>query len=560
MRARPWTLCRYFTSCGAILLLASSLLPLYGRKGAAPAGRIGLVQDWSTRHVIYTGGTSLPALLAAQRDPRAFFNWLAVNRRLENENLVRDFRPRRKPHRKPGKVRRDWSVSLGGGTLQGNMYPAKFTFDVNATPDCVKDFVVFPVNVAPDAAQANIVGLNYLYSGGTNGICNNLVGNGTSANVNWAYRVGTRAIATSPVISLDGTQIAFVENTNPATFHVLTWTAGQGTVSAPATPTSAQLTSLTLTAGTGDTFSSPYVNYSNNVAYVGTNNGRLFKITGVFGGTPALAGAPWPVTAGGRLSGPILDSTTGNLYVSSLNGRLFGFDASGTTLTGSPIRVGDGSTFGGVPDPPIVDSLNGFVYAMSGANLPSALNGVVVQTKTTDLTSRRTALVGTGGLESIYSGDFNDAYFSQPTNQIGTKNEWFLYLCGSSALGAPVLFRVGFDATRTMNTAVDGTSVNITSTPEECAPLTEFLNSTDRLFFGVHTTDTVGFFDIGSSTTPAMTVLAANAFDGGPSGMIIDNVSTMGQAASIYFAQLDNLTTACGNNYCAVKLTQSGLQ
>jgi hypothetical protein len=564
--SRSWTFCRYLAACASLILLASSLWPLFGRKAVAAAGRIGLVQDWSTRHVIYTSGSGLPALLATQRDPRAFFAWMAATRALERQRassaIRRDDKDR--PKKRSTTLRRDWSVSLGDGTLQDNMYPAKFSFDVNATPDCVNDFAVFALNVAPGAGQANIVGLNYLYSGTSpNGICNNLVGNGTSANVNWAYQVGTKAIATSPVISLDGTQIAFVENTNPATFHVLTWTAGQGTVTSPATPTGAQLTSLTLAGGTGDTYSPPFVDYFNHVAYVGTNNGKIFKITNVFNGTPALAGAPWPLTASGNITGAVYDQNTGNVFASSRNGRLFGFNSSGTALTGSPIRVGDGTTDGGIADPPIVDSLNGFVYAMSGSSFSSGgANGIVEQVKATDFTSVRSTPVGNGGAQIIHSGDFNDAYFSQSTNQTGTALEWFLYVCGSASGGSnPVLYRVGFDASRNMNTSVNGTTVTLSASSEACSPLTEFINSTDRLFFGVTTTDVVGYYDISSSTTPTLDSAGLIAFDGGPSGIIIDNVSSVNQASSIYFAQLDSAATACGaGNFCAIKLTQSGLQ
>ena len=44
--------------------------------------------------------------------------------------------------------------------------------------------------------------------------------------------------------------------------------------------------------------------------------------------------------------------------------------------------------------------------------------------------------------------------------------------------------------------------------------------------------------------------------------MAVDNVSTSGQAASIYFGTLATSTSVCGTTaaYCAVKLTQSALQ
>jgi hypothetical protein len=62
----------------------------------------------------------------------------------------------------------------------------------------------------------------------------------------------------------------------------------------------------------------------------------------------------------------------------------------------------------------------------------------------------------------------------------------------------------------------------------------------------------------------APTSLATNTTDvaGGTSGMIMDNDSTAGQASSIYFGTLATSTTICGTTaaYCAVKLTQAGLQ
>ena len=117
----------------------------------------------------------------------------------------------------------DWSVSLGAGIVAPNTYPAKYSFDITADPSCTDDFVVFGLNVRGTATQANLLGLNQLYRG-TGGLC----GTGT-ANVNWAYNGSTAAgsVLTSPIISLDGTKIAYVESAaSSAVFHVLTWKAG----------------------------------------------------------------------------------------------------------------------------------------------------------------------------------------------------------------------------------------------------------------------------------------------------------------------------------------------
>jgi len=67
---------------------------------------------------------------------------------------------------------------------------------------------------------------------------------------------------------------------------------------------------------------------------------------------------------------------------------------------------------------------------------------------------------------------------------------------------------------------------------------------------------------VGQGVAP--TSVATNTTDvaGGTSGMIVDNDSTAGQASSIYFGTLATSTVICGTTaaYCAVKLTQAGLQ
>jgi hypothetical protein len=59
-------------------------------------------------------------------------------------------------------------------------------------------------------------------------------------------------------------------------------------------------------------------------------------------------------------------------------------------------------------------------------------------------------------------------------------------------------------------------------------------------------------------------IVAMNTTDavGGTSGTIVDNDSTAAQASSIYFGTLATSSTVCGTtaSYCAIKLTQSGLQ
>jgi hypothetical protein len=172
----------------------------------------------------------------------------------------------------------------------------------------------------------------------------------------------------------------------------------------------------------------------------------------------------------------------------------------------------------------------------------------------------RVAMLGAGATVNVHSGTFNDAYYSSATNNIGTTSEWFAYVCGPGGPSSkkPRLYRVGFNTSRLMNTTADPNSIQVSLKPgEECTPVTEFLNGVDRIFFGLPSTGLIASYDISSSTTPSL--IAQVNETGGSSSIIVDNVSTFAQASSVYFSTLAT-SSNCGNNYCAVKLTQATLQ
>src|ERR1700688_2710901 len=216
----------------------------------------GIVQDWSSRHVAYPRIGSIQSLIAVQHDPRALLSWQAAERDdWHRERSARHFRDRDRDHDRDHErdhnrdhdhdrvspqnaLHRDWSISLGAGSTAPAMYPAKFGFDPNATPDCTNDFVVFPVNIAGSATQPNLVAFNNLYSGGTSilptGLCGSravVAGDDrSSATTLWSYDIDAAAglVATSPALSLDGKKVAFVETAagSSAHFHVLAYKTG----------------------------------------------------------------------------------------------------------------------------------------------------------------------------------------------------------------------------------------------------------------------------------------------------------------------------------------------
>ncbi len=55
-------------------------------------------------------------------------------------------------------MKKDWAISLGAGGVAQGMWPAKFSFNVNAPPSCTSDFLVFPVNTSTGNTRAKVVG------------------------------------------------------------------------------------------------------------------------------------------------------------------------------------------------------------------------------------------------------------------------------------------------------------------------------------------------------------------------------------------------------------------
>ncbi len=111
----------------------------------------GIVQDWSRRHVVYPRIGPIKSLISLQHDPRAILSWQEAERedwhrakdRVGDEGGDGDRdRDRRHSHGTHSDLQRDWSIGLGIGTTAPAMYPAKYSFDVNAAPDCTNDFVV----------------------------------------------------------------------------------------------------------------------------------------------------------------------------------------------------------------------------------------------------------------------------------------------------------------------------------------------------------------------------------------------------------------------------------
>jgi hypothetical protein len=441
------------------------------------------------------------------------------------------------------------------------MYPAKFSFDVTAQPSCTDDFAVFPI--ATSSARANIAAFNQLYRGSSpTGSC----GTGNPDTM-WAYRVGTGPVQTSPALSLDGKKVAFVESRSGSSiFHVLTWATGQGIVETPATPGSggSSLLSVIYASNNTNTRSSPFVDYAEDAAYVGANNGYLYKIQPVFGGgTPAVV-ASILVTSLQHLTGPVRDPLTGVVFVSD--------DTNVKAYTSSLAYLGmvTPSAANGISDPPVVDASNGFVYAVTTNN--GSGNAAIAQIQYTYPSfSFGAPVYGNIGVTRgnyLHTGAFDDKYFTTGPSG-GT-----LYVCGNQGSGGatkPGLYGFAFNGGGVIQTSpVLNNDKNLGATAGQCSPMTEFYNPNhtgppdvrDKFFVGHTGGDSIQMWNITTRITANTTLPSAAATaTGGTSGIIVDNYSTAAQASSIYYGTIATANSPCvAGKVCAVKLTQLILQ
>jgi len=575
-------------------------LQAYGQDSdQAKAHRNGIVDDWSRRYSVYPRVGPIHSLIALRNDPRAVFSW--------QEALRKDRHRWRIPRRDRtllSSFRTDWSISLGSGAIAPAMYPAKYSFDITAIPDCANDFVVFPVDVSGSTNQPNIVGFNNLYSGSTpsTGICNSrtvqvgTTDNVTSATVLWSYYLNSdiqtnpsspvNFARTSPALSLDGTRVALVISGSYqyGDFVVLAPKSGDGVATDLQMVTSplaiSVFASTAVAAGSGTAtnllldydsdLSSPFIDYQTDTAYVGDRYGDLYHVLNVFCATTACqtAGSPAPsldpvwggffgiaVPCGQELTGPVEDAFS-NVFVGCADGQLYGFNSSGIPLAGSPIAVGDGSATGGIVDSPVVDMVNGYLYVAAG----NSAGGTSVVAQIQDLGSSinlvGTATLDAGGVFNLHAPAFNDAYFTDAS----TPGNWLLYEYSGNNNSTTSVWGIAFSTGHVMDTGTPGNMDILSSGSFEASPLTEFFNgTTDYLFAGNSGTSPgnsgVRNYDITGGTFPTASINFVEEGQG-TSGIIVDNNSGTAQASSIYFGVLGTGTSANS----AVKLTQSGLQ
>jgi len=489
---------------GLTILGMLTLAPLaLGQSSSAAQASIPVPTDWSHRHVIFSRpGTTeqaariekdprywlqryrsqLPAMLPAAENRDALTRSLPIDSKRENESRDR-------------KLHRDWSVSMNSGASSGgDNFPATFQ-TVRNTASCGSaaqpDFVIYSTGLEGSGTQASIVAYDNLYSGCTN----------TVPSTYWAYNTGG-AIMTSPVYSLDGTQVAFVQTNagHEGRIVLVKWAASTtesvgnpdtlAAVSRGAYKTCASppcMTERFLTDSSGvvndDTTSSVFYDYGTDTAYVGDALGWLHKFTPFFNGAPnEIRTGGWPVQVNpgnpNALDSPVYDFISGNVFIGDMGGFLYSVNsATASVTTSSELDFG-----AGIVEGPTVNPTLGLVYVFASSDGTADCAGgaacaAVYQLSTSfaDGDSGSEAAVGNSVVfqtspnpNPLYGGDFDNSY---RTSANGTGN---LYICGNTG-GPPTLYRVPITA-GTMGEVVPGPVLSSSTSDPACSPVTDIFN------------------------------------------------------------------------------------
>lgn len=380
------------------------------------------------------------------------------------------------------------------------------------------------------------------------------------------------------------------------------------------------MTTIAFSTSKNDTISSPFADYTGDNIYVGDASGNLLQFKGVFKGTPAAGFAVAAGNTSGPLTSAVFDPVSQLAYVTNYNSSLAEVTPTGTVTFSAGFQSGATAD---VREGPLVDSNAGKVYVFEEG--PSSHN--FIDQLPTNFPANATAAVvdfGTGGSHILYSGNFDNAYY---TSSNGTGNLYVCGNTGGSATLYQIPITSGTMGAANTGPTVSSSSTtcspvsevynsNATNGPYDwiyagvenhCSATgggssgcvmslivtawqashaylqnqeildsnlniqkvtsaggtsgaTEPTKATWKTTSGQTTTD-------GSVTWTCEGTMLANsvgtAYDGGTSGIVIDNISTATGASNIYFSTLGTgstgscATTPSTYGGCAIQASQS---
>ena len=502
---------RFFRLGGGFVGLVALGCVLTGEAAKPARHGIALPNDWTHSHLVYSQPGTVEQAMRLQQDLRF------------EQQLYRRGQPLRLPAAqtersgvgspqpqfpfRPLKSNGLWDESLGAAATVGAVnFPAKFSFN-SAVANCASattpDFVVYSTGLTGSGTQASLIAYDNLYTGCT----------GTVPTVYWSYNTGGQ-IQTSPVISLDGTQLAFVQTAGGiGSLVLLKWKASATeTVGSPGVPTAATpatysacvapcMTSIILQdtshVPTNDITSSVFYDYTGDTIWVGDSRNWLHRFNPIFaaGSTPAEVGSPWPVqlfpTDATALASQVYDHGSGNVFVGDAGGYFYSVSAAtGAVTKSSQLDHGTGIVAG-----PLVDSTAEVAYVFSSNDGSTACAGgpcaAVYRFAAGFAAGSAGAEVTVGASaaapEPLYEGSLDSAY-ENSSNAAGN-----LYVCGDTGAD-PTLYQVQITSGAVLSTVVTGPVLTTAATA--CSPVTDVLNpnatggSTEFIFASVQTKGT----------------------------------------------------------------------
>jgi hypothetical protein len=483
-------------------------------------GSLPMVVDWSNKHVVYPVGYTQEQYESMQKDPRAYANWYL------HGLLRRPHGPSPNPNRISPvgtDLKRDWAVSLGGTAgVAAGMSPAKYVFDVNATPSCPNDYAAFPVNAVTGNTRTKVVGTFSAATGGANGgtVLLSVTPTGqsavtltltasTSSNSGLNFQVFTTASAANA--DTEATNLAEAINRNLSnvalgkivgvaaaganTVTVYALTPGTRiTMAAPTVTGEAALTFGTVTAGTNGT-------QANIVAFNNLYAGA---------GTPLCTGDTFPTFIFSYASGVGAVATSPTI---SIDGTKIAYVENDANI-GAILHIlthGSGATEYGT-------------CTNSGTALPTCAGAPVIPGSTANSTATdnmlplglvgRDGVTGAAGSADLYSSPFVN--YSDDTLYVGDGGG-FLYSITPVFVGSnPAHAGGSFPLTVSAGNALNAPVVDI--------------GGTGNIFVG----DSTGVLhNYNSGGTAEGTIPVGNATAGGVrDGVVIDSTNAVGYAVS----------------------------
>jgi hypothetical protein len=215
--------------------------------------------------------------------------------------------PFRRPIDPPSEVKRDWSMTSGGtGGLLPTHYPAKYGFlatTASKTQESCSDFVVFPTGILGSSTQATLIAYNNIYKSPT---CT-----GNVPGVLLSINTGGLA-DTSPILSLDGTQVAFMQTTGSGSVTGTTTTGSKIFTVTTGTINSSEVGSLITGTGipTGDTIATVTGPTTGTLTTAATTGGTGLTLT--ISGEAQLVLSKIGTGGGTAVSSPVTPTKTSN--------------------------------------------------------------------------------------------------------------------------------------------------------------------------------------------------------------------------------------------------------